>query len=152
MEAMKVLVTEIKREFEELLNRIEEASDKLVETELSNAEILFLREKLVRAATPVEQCFSGLTSRLWDDPFEWTLPEYISSGDRFDEYLREVRKATEKGFRVILTDEELTKSLPAPEKIATVFKVMHRAIVLSNTSLAIFDYELERRKDSLEPT
>ncbi|HEX8354539.1 MAG TPA: hypothetical protein VF611_16660, partial [Pyrinomonadaceae bacterium] len=32
-------------------------------------------EHLLRSAAAVEQTFGGITVNLWDDPFEWTLPE-----------------------------------------------------------------------------
>ncbi|HLA94383.1 MAG TPA: hypothetical protein VK612_01590, partial [Pyrinomonadaceae bacterium] len=34
-------------------------------------------EYLLRSAASVEQTFGGITRRLWDDPFEWTLPEKL---------------------------------------------------------------------------
>jgi hypothetical protein len=36
-------------------------------------------EHLLRAAAATEQTFGGLTANLWDDPFEWTLPETLST-------------------------------------------------------------------------
>ena len=32
-------------------------------------------EYILRSAATVEQTFGALTTRMWDDPFEWTLPE-----------------------------------------------------------------------------
>ena len=34
-------------------------------------------EHLLRSAAVVEQTFGGITTNLWDDPFEWTLPETL---------------------------------------------------------------------------
>src|SRR6266576_1615653 len=47
-------------------------------------------EHVLRSAAVVEQTFGGITANLWDDPFEWTLPEHLSTVERFKEYLEEV--------------------------------------------------------------
>src|SRR6185436_11799101 len=47
-------------------------------------------EQLLRSAAAVERTFGGITANLWDDPFEWTLPEHLSTKERIDEYLGEV--------------------------------------------------------------
>jgi len=46
-----------------------------------------LGENLLRSAATLEQTFGGLTANLWDDPFEWTLPETLSSVELVNEYL-----------------------------------------------------------------
>ena len=38
-----------------------------------------LGEHIVRSAGAVEQTFDGITANLWDDPFEWTLPENLAT-------------------------------------------------------------------------
>ncbi|MCV4777710.1 hypothetical protein OFM21_33535, partial [Escherichia coli] len=43
-------------------------------------------EYLLRAAAAVEQTAGGITRRLWDDPFEWTLPEKLSTKELVAEY------------------------------------------------------------------
>src|SRR5688572_3861716 len=47
-------------------------------------------EFLARSAAEVEGTFGGLTTRLWDDPYEWTLPEKLTTVDSLLEYLDEV--------------------------------------------------------------
>src|ERR671921_956383 len=47
-------------------------------------------EHLLRSAAAVEQTFGGITANLWDDPFEWTLPESMKTPMRVAEYLGEV--------------------------------------------------------------
>src|SRR5215210_5967739 len=47
-------------------------------------------EHLLRAAACVEQTFGGITANLWDDPFEWTLPETLTTPERVAVYLAEV--------------------------------------------------------------
>src|SRR5689334_12810811 len=55
-------------------------------------------EFILRSAAAVEQTFGGITTRLWDDPFEWTLPEALSTGERILEYLDETEETRRKGF------------------------------------------------------
>src|SRR5918998_1183584 len=46
-------------------------------------------EHLLRSAAAVEQTFGGITVNLWDDPFEWTLPESLPTPDAVARYLEE---------------------------------------------------------------
>jgi hypothetical protein len=70
-------------------------------------------ENLVRSAAAVEQMCGGLTANLWDDPFEWTLPETLSNPDRVIEYLDEVDLARQRAFSSI-DDAALTKLVSVP--------------------------------------
>ena len=69
---------------------------------------------LLRSAAAVEQMCGGLTANLWDDPFEWTLPETLSNTDRIIEYLSEVDLARQRAFNSIRDDSALTKYISAP--------------------------------------
>jgi hypothetical protein len=69
---------------------------------------------LLRSAAAVEQMCGGLTANLWDDPFEWTLPETLSNTDRIIEYLSEVDLARQRAFNSIRDDNVLTKYISAP--------------------------------------
>ena len=71
-------------------------------------------EYLVRSAAVVEQTCGGLTSNLWDDPFEWTLPETLSNPDRIVEYLSEVDLVRQRAFSSIQDDSALTKYISDP--------------------------------------
>jgi hypothetical protein len=71
-------------------------------------------ENLLRSAAVLEQTFGGLTANLWDDPFEWTLPETLSSAELINEYLSEVDDARKRAFRSIARDRELTKYISGP--------------------------------------
>ena len=68
---------------------------------------------ILRSAAAIEQMCGGLTANLWDDPFEWTLPETLSNADRVVEYLSEVDLARERAFNSI-DDAALTKYISAP--------------------------------------
>ena len=71
-------------------------------------------ENLLRSAAALEQTFGGLTANLWDDPFEWTLPETLSTAELVTEYLSEVDAARERAFRSIASDRDLTKYISGP--------------------------------------
>ena len=70
-------------------------------------------ENLLRSAAAIEQMCGGLTANLWDDPFEWTLPETLSNVDRIIEYLSEVDLARQRAFNSI-DDGALTKYISVP--------------------------------------
>ena len=70
-------------------------------------------ENLLRSAAAIEQMCGGLTANLWDDPFEWTLPETLSNADRIIEYLSEVDLARQRAFNSI-DDDALTKYISVP--------------------------------------
>ncbi|HKZ76761.1 MAG TPA: hypothetical protein VJ124_00450 [Pyrinomonadaceae bacterium] len=71
-------------------------------------------ESLIRAAGVVEQTFGGLTASLWDNPFEWTLPETLSNVNRILEYLSEVEETRKRAFSTFLTDADLRKEISFP--------------------------------------
>ena len=70
-------------------------------------------QNILRSAAVIEQMCGGLTANLWDDPFEWTLPETLSNADRVVEYLGEVDLARERAFNSI-NDSALTKYISVP--------------------------------------
>lgn len=90
------------REFAELINSLKE----LVRSVPS--------ENILRSAAVIEQTFGGLTANLWDDPFEWTLPETLSSTELIIEYLSEVDQARQRAFNSILDDGALSKYISTP--------------------------------------
>ena len=71
-------------------------------------------EHLLRAAAAVEQTFGGISVNLWDDPFEWTLPEALPDPARVAEYLDEAEAARRRVFAQLRSDEDLTKEIAAP--------------------------------------
>ena len=68
---------------------------------------------ILRSAAAIEQMCGGLTANLWDDPFEWTLPETLSNADRVVEYLSEVDLARKRAFNS-MDDAALTKYISVP--------------------------------------
>ena len=81
-------------------------------------------EYILRSAAAVEQTFGGITTRLWDDPFEWTLPEKLSTPTAVTEYLDEVERTRLSGFAFFKSDEDLQKQIPAPEKLRSIFDLL----------------------------
>src|SRR5919112_1255716 len=71
-------------------------------------------EHLLRSAAAVEQTFGGLTASLWDDPFEWTLPETLRTPALVEEYLREVEATRRRGFALLRSDGDLAKEIAVP--------------------------------------
>jgi hypothetical protein len=71
-------------------------------------------EHLLRSAAVVEQTFGGITTNLWDDPFEWTLPETLPTPDKVAAYLDEVEATRKHGFELFKSDADLCKEIMAP--------------------------------------
>ena len=86
-------------------------------------------EYIVRSAAVVEQTCGGLTSNLWDDPFEWTLPETLSNPDRIVEYLSEVDVARQRAFSSIQDDSALTKYISDPSGERLLISVLLETLV-----------------------
>jgi hypothetical protein len=81
-------------------------------------------EYILRSAAMVEKTFGGITTRLWDDPFEWTLPEELSTTDAVLGYLAEVEETTIKGFAFFESDDDLFRKIPAPEELRSIFGIL----------------------------
>ncbi|MGH9967372.1 MAG: hypothetical protein ACREBG_06010 [Pyrinomonadaceae bacterium] len=121
--------TEIDRKvvegFEKAFERLHARSRMLIETTPlerlytgsatgSNGASPSVGSYVLRSAAVVEQTFGGITANLWDDPFEWTLPETLSTGARIIEYLDEVEETRKRAFACFSGDEDLKKEIAAP--------------------------------------
>lgn len=118
-------MTWIKRSLDEEFRRLDERSRALVR--LIPPEKLYWQpravrffpvsscgEHLLRSAAAVEQTFGGLNANLWDDPFEWTLPETLSTSERILEYLSEVEETRRSAFDRFANDADLCKEIAVP--------------------------------------
>ena len=85
-------------------------------------------EHILRSAGKVEQTFGGITAQLWDDPFEWTLPETLSTNEKILVYLEEVEETRLRGFGFFKSDEDLLKEIPAPENLTVIFQLLIETI------------------------
>jgi hypothetical protein len=71
-------------------------------------------EHILRSAAAVEQTFGGLAANLWDDPFEWTLPEALATPEQVAAYLAEVEATRQRGFALFQSDDDLAKEVALP--------------------------------------
>jgi hypothetical protein len=81
-------------------------------------------EYILRSAAMVEKAFGGITTRLWDDPFEWTLQEELGTNAAVLKYLDEVDETRRKGFAFFRSDAELDRRMPAPEKLRSLCDIL----------------------------
>ncbi len=133
-------IEDFEREFEilhgssvELLDAFPE--DRLFTKTALNGESISFGFELIRSAAQIEKAFGGITTRLWDDPFEWTLPEELSDKSAIKNYLEEVRTTQAKGLRFIKSDDELSLQIPAPEKFLSLSEILTETVTLSNFHL-----------------
>ena len=109
------LLDHLDREFARLINNLKQLVNSVTPDLLyQRTPGVIIGENLLRSAAALEQTFGGLTANLWDDPFEWTLPETLSSAELVTEYLSEVDEARRRAFGSISGDSELTKYISGP--------------------------------------
>lgn len=114
------------RALDQQFSRLHQSSLELVR--LTPPENLYLRpretsgfipvyscgEHILRSAAAVEQAFGGLTVNLWDDPFEWTLPESLRTPALVEGYLCEVEETRSRAFHLFQSDNDLLKEIQLP--------------------------------------
>ncbi len=100
-------------------------------------------EHILRSAASVEQTFGGITSNLWDDPFEWTLPETLPTPNKVARYLDEVDATRKHGFELFKSDADLLKEIMAPAGSTRILPLLLdtlvRAVHHQGRATAIFD-------------
>jgi DNA-binding IclR family transcriptional regulator len=111
-------------------------------------------EHLLRSAASVEQTFGGITATLWDDPFEWTLPETLSTPRLVEEYLDEVEATRRRGFALVKSDAELVREIAVPaggtKTLAALFvETLARAAHQQGRAFAVFRLFSDARLPSL---
>lgn len=114
----RVVVAAIDKEFQGLHSRclafVETIPPHVLYSATEGLEWSIVGESLLRSAAAVEQTCGGLLSNLWDDPFEWTLAETLSSTERIREYFHEVESTRSKTFAGFRSDTDLTKDVATP--------------------------------------
>lgn len=113
--ANREIVNQLDLEFAELIKSLKDLVQSVPADLLyKNSPAVSIGENILRSAAAVEQTCGGLTTNLWDDPFEWTLPETLSTAERIDEYLEEVDVARQRAFKALNEDAALSKHVSAP--------------------------------------
>lgn len=117
----------------ELLSKIDDESlfKRPRETD-SSVTAFSCGECILRSAAMVEKTFGGITTRLWDDPFEWTLPEKLGNKAAVLEYLDEVEATRKKGFAFFTSDADLQREIPAPEKLTPMIEILLKTLTLAS--------------------
>lgn len=93
-----------------------------------NGEPYSCGELIIRSAAAIERVFGGITRRLWDDPFEWTLPEELADRERIAGYLNDVQAARQIGFSFFREESDLFRQIPAPDELKPIAAVLIEAL------------------------
>src|SRR5215212_1543193 len=101
------IVQQLEQQFAELL-------DSLKDLVRRSPPAVGVGEYILRSAGVIEQTCGGLTANLWDDPFEWTLPETLSNAELIIEHLDEVDNLRRRAFDSIVDDSASTKYVSVP--------------------------------------
>ncbi len=131
---MKDFIEILDRRFGDLHSRSQSFICEIPESRLFTKGVLPFGElscggHILRSAGKVEQTFGGITTRLWDDPIEWSLPEELSNAKKILEYLDEVEATRKKGFAYFVSDQDLKKEIPAPVEMKSVFALILETII-----------------------
>ena len=159
---MKNLIEIFDREFKRLHERSCRFVEKIPDDnlfskprELNRTYAMFsCGEYVLRSAAAIEQTFLGITRRLWDDPFEWTLPEELSTGAKILEYLREVEQTRVNGFEFFASDADLSRQMPAPERLKPIAEILletvARAEHFQGRAFAVFQFYSDEKLPKLD--
>ncbi len=90
---------------------------------------LTVGQNIIRSASFVEMTFGGITTRLWDDPFEWTLTEELSDAAKIIAYLSEVEETRSRGFGFFISDDDLDRTIPAPRELRSLGEILLDTLV-----------------------
>jgi len=129
---MKDLITWFDQEFKSLevewgdsIEQLDSAGFYLADQQrLSNGA-----EQILRSARIVEQVSGGITANLWDDPFEWSLPETLRTKDKLSAYVDEVCDARARAFQLFKADADLMKTVMAPSGPTQLMSLLLEALV-----------------------
>ena len=125
------LVDYLDEQFSRLINNLKQLVNSITPDLLyRRPPTVTIGENLLRSAAVLEQTFGGLTANLWDDPFEWTLPETLSTAELVNDYLSEVDAARQRAFRSIACDDDLRRTISGPwDEPRSLFTVLLETLV-----------------------
>src|SRR5256714_13277177 len=124
-------------------------SDTLYRKPNANTRSLSCGDHIVRSARIVEQTFGGITANLWDDPFEWTLPETLITPESVLDYLREVEATRRRGFELIKTEEDLTKEIMTASGARQLLSLLLDTLVRAGHHLSCAQEALDTQNSKL---
>ena len=142
----KISLGSLEHEFAALLSAltafVREVPDELIYRDPNGVGGTTVGETVVKSAAVLEQTFGGLTSNLWDDPFEWTLPETLASRSLIIQYLDEVDVARQRAFAFLSDDKALAKIVSVPfdgqvSVLDLLERTLNRAASYQNEAAAI---------------
>lgn len=126
--AIDAFDADFRRLHNELKALVAQAGDKILIREVEDSSKSMIPHSVgtyaVRAAAAVEQMINGITVRLWDDAFEWTLPEQLRSAEDLLDYFEEVEATRVRGFKFLNTDADLQKEIPAPVELKCLGQIL----------------------------
>src|SRR2546421_10601059 len=146
---MNDLISWFDREFarlEQAWRELIQATDDQRLYQIDNQQNLSVGEQVLQSARIVEQTFGGITANFWDDPFEWTLPETLSTPESVLDYLREVEATRRRGFDLIKTEEDLTKEIVAASGPTQLFSLLLDTLVRAGHHLSCAQEALDNSK------
>jgi hypothetical protein len=115
--SVKSLVNALDRAFADLIDSLKELVRSIDPDHLyRHPPAVAIGEQILRSAAAIEQTLGGLTANLWDDPFEWTLPETLSTPQLIVEHLSEVDALRQRAFSAIDSDEALSRFVAVPSR------------------------------------
>jgi hypothetical protein len=122
------------QEFKRLESKWRDSIEQLDSSTLyseNNQQLAPAAEQILRSARIVEQVSGGITANLWDDPFEWTLPETLSTKEKLIAYVDEVHDARVRAFELFEDDAELLKTIMAPAGPTQLMSLLLEALVVA---------------------
>jgi hypothetical protein len=129
------IVASLDREFARLHSRSAEIIEStpaslLYDSPVPPAGSHSIGENVLRSAAAVEQTFGGITANLWDDPFEWTLPEQLTTPATVLAHLLEVEETRKHAFASFTDDSCLLKSVATPaDGLVPLIEVLVKALL-----------------------
>jgi hypothetical protein len=105
------------------------APRELSSSDSGSTSLTSVGESVLRCAAAIEQTFGGITANLWDDPFEWTLPEYLSTPQKVKDHLAEVEAMRQRAFTSFADDTCLRKHVALPSgETQALFELLSEAL------------------------